>query len=99
MRAGGGTVLAVLLCFLNETVRDKGVPFYAAIAAVHCIQPNRQRSIRQAKERVAATFLDEIIRMIYLTYERYVYQVACELLRYPSLSILLLLVMQVSLCL
>lgn len=64
-----------------------------------CIQPNRQRSIRQAKERVASTFLDGIIGMRYLTCERYVYQVACVLLRYASLSILPLLVMQVSLCL
>ncbi len=38
------TVLAVFLCFLIDTIRKDGVPFYAAIAAILCIQNNLKDS-------------------------------------------------------
>ena len=39
----GKTVIAVFACFLIDTVRKNGIPFYAAIAAIYrnlILQPN-----------------------------------------------------------
>ncbi|MDD3417168.1 MAG: aromatic acid exporter family protein [Lachnospiraceae bacterium] len=38
------TVIAVFLCFLVDTIRTSGAPFYAAIAAILCIQRNPKGS-------------------------------------------------------
>ena len=45
------TVVAVFLCFLIDAIRDTGVPFYAAIAAILCIQKTKEDSFQQAKNR------------------------------------------------
>lgn len=48
VRVGGRiwkTVIAVFLCFVLDTIRKTGVPFYAAIAAILCMQRSQQDSI------------------------------------------------------
>lgn len=32
------TVFAVFVCFLIDTIRNAGIPFYAGVSAVLCIQ-------------------------------------------------------------
>lgn len=54
------TVLAVWVCFLIGDIRQAGVPFYAAIAAILCVQHNMKDSFRVAKNREIATIIGGI---------------------------------------
>lgn len=51
------TVFAVFVCFLIDTIRNAGAPFYAAIAAILCIQRNQSDSFQQAKNESMKVFL------------------------------------------
>ena len=64
------TVFAVFVCFLIDTIRNAGTPFYAAIAAILCIQRNQQDSFQQAKIREFATIVGGLWGMIFLLFER-----------------------------
>lgn len=91
------TVIAVYLCFLIDTIRNTGTPFYAAIAAILCIQRNQHDSIKQAKNREIATIIGGIYGMMFLLFERYIFPISIELLRYATLSLLLIPVIKFSL--
>ncbi|XBX08664.1 aromatic acid exporter family protein [Enterocloster clostridioformis] len=91
------TVIAVFLCFLIDTIRNTGIPFYAAIAAILCIQRNQHDSIKQAKNREIATIIGGIYGMMFLLFERYIFPISIELLRYATLSLLLIPVIKFSL--
>ncbi len=91
------TVIAVFLCFLIDTIRNTGTPFYAAIAAILCIQRNQHDSIKQAKNREIATIIGGIYGMMFLLFERYIFPISIELLRYATLSLLLIPVIKFSL--
>ena len=84
------TVIAVFLCLCIDAVRVGGVPFYAAIAAILCVQRNQKDSFQVAMNR-------EIFGMLFLAFERYIYQVPINLLRYALLSLLLIPVIKLSL--
>ena len=93
VRVGGRiwkTVIAVFLCFVLDTIRKTGVPFYAAIAAILCMQRSQQDSIWQAKNREIATIIGGIWGMLFLLFERYVFYILVEVLRYAVLSLLLI---------
>ena len=51
----GKTVIAVFACFVINTVRESGIPFYAAIAAILCIQHNFKDSLNTDLAREIAT--------------------------------------------
>lgn len=92
-RVGGRTrktVIAVFSCFLIDTIRENGVPFYAAIAAILCIQHNLKDSLNTALPREIATIIGGIFGMVILSFEKSVYRVPNDLLRYLLLSILLI---------
>lgn len=91
------TVFAVFVCFLIDTIRNTGVPFYAAIAAILCIQRNQSDSFQQAKNREFATIIGGIWGMIYLLFERHIFHISIEILRYAVLSLLLIPIIQFSL--
>lgn len=91
------TVIAVFVCFFIDTLRNAGVPFYAAIAAILCIQRTQQDSFRLAANREIATIIGGILGMSFLTFEKSVYHIPVELVRYAVLSILLIPVIQISL--
>ena len=86
----GKTVIAVFLCFLIDTVRGNSVPFYAAIAAILCIQKNIDDSLKIALTREIATIIGGIFGMVVLFFEREVYCIPYDLLRYLVLSLLLI---------
>lgn len=86
----GKTILAVFLCFLVDSIRKSGVPFYAAIAAILCIQRNSKDSIRVAVNREMATVIGGIWGMLILLIERNIYFIPNELLRYLFLSCMLI---------
>ncbi len=45
------TAIAVFLCFLVDFFRDGGTPFYSAIAAILCMQPELGSSLKVGKRK------------------------------------------------
>ncbi len=90
------TVIAVYLCFVIDNFRAGGIPFYAAIAAVLCVQKDIHSSIKAAKNREIATLVGGLFGMCFLIFEKYVYLISTPLLRYLALSLLLIPIIQVS---
>lgn len=76
------TVLAVYLCLLIGIVRKSDTAFYAAIAAVLCVQRTSKDSIREAFNREVATVIGGIWGMLVLLFERYFLRSPYEVLRY-----------------
>lgn len=65
------TAVAVFLCFLIDLLRNhQGVPFYSAIAAILCMQPDVPNSVKVALNRSAGTFLGGLAGMLVLLAER-----------------------------
>lgn len=86
----GKTVIAVFTCFLIDTVRENGIPFYAAIAAILCIQHNLKDSLNTALTREIATVIGGIFGMVILSFEKSIYRIPNDLLRYLFLSLFLI---------
>ena len=51
------SALAVFLCFVVYLVRQDGMPFYSAIAAVLCMQPYVRHSFTAALNRTVGTLI------------------------------------------
>ncbi len=65
------TAVAVFLCFLIDLLRNhQGVPFYSAIAAILCMQPQVSNSVKVALNRSVGTFLGGMAGMLVLLAER-----------------------------
>lgn len=84
------TAIAVFLCFMIYLVRSTGIPFYSAIAAVLCMQPELDDSKAKGKSRIISTLIGGLSGMIllflfqtYLTPEQ-------ELLRYTIISLMMI---------
>ena len=93
LRVGGRTiktVAAVFLCFLVDTARNSNTAFYAAIAAILCIQRTPKDSWRVALNREIATISGGVWGMAVLLIEKNIYSIPCEILRYLCLSVLLI---------
>ena len=90
------TVLAVYLCLLIGIVRKSDTSFYAAIAAVLCVQRTSKDSIREAFNREVATVIGGIWGMLVLLFERYFWCSPCEVLRYLFLSVILIPIINLS---
>ena len=93
LKVGGRTiktVIAVFLCFSVDTVRNSNTAFYAAIAAILCIQRTPEDSLREALNREIATIIGGAWGMTVLLFEKNKYFIPCEILRYLCLSILLI---------
>lgn len=84
LKVGGRTlktVVAVFLCLLTGIVRKSDTAFYAAIAAVLCVQRTSEDSFREAFNREVATVIGGICGMLVLVFERNIYCVTYEVLR------------------
>ena len=93
LRVGGRTiktVAVVFLCFLVDTARNSNTAFYAAIAAILCIQRTPKDSWREAMNREIATIIGGVWGMAVLLIEKNIYSIPCEILRYLCLSVLLI---------
>ncbi|MDE6433045.1 MAG: FUSC family protein [Lachnospiraceae bacterium] len=93
LKVGGRTlktVVAVFLCLLTGIVRKSDTAFYAAIAAVLCVQRTSEDSFREALNREVATVIGGICGMLVLVFERNIYCVPYEVLRCLLLSVLLI---------
>ena len=91
------TVAAVFLCFvIDDICRKGGVPFYAAIAAILCIQSNWEDSLKTAKNREIATIIGGIWGMLFLIFEKQTGFDPGDLVRYALLSLLLIPIIKLS---
>lgn len=61
------SALAVFLCLLIDRVRG-GMPFYSAIAAILCMQPDVANSLKTAANRVIGTLIGGLFGMLALTF-------------------------------
>lgn len=73
-----------------DIIRKNGVPFYAAIAAILCIQQNFKESLNTALTREIATIIGGIFGMLVLIVEKNIYRIPDDLFRYLFLSVLLI---------
>ena len=81
LKVGGRTlktVVAVFLCLLTGIVRKSDTAFYAAIAAVLCVQRTSEDSFREAFNREVATVIGGICGMLVLVFERNIFCVPYE---------------------
>ena len=93
LKVGGRTiktVVAVFLCLMTGIIRKSDTAFYAAIAAMLCIQRTAEDSLREAFNREVATVIGGIWGMLVLLFERNVWCSPYEALRYLFLSVLLI---------
>lgn len=58
--------IAVFVCFLISFLRPDGMPFYSAIAAILCMQPDVSDSIKIALTRTVGTLIGGILGIFVL---------------------------------
>ena len=90
------TAIAVFLCFLVDFFRDGGTPFYSALAAMLCMQPELDASFKIGKERIIATIIGGIMGMAMLAFERYAIPIEPVLVRYGVISIMVIFLMYLT---
>lgn len=64
------SAVAVFLCFAIYLIRGDGIPFYSAIAAVLCMQPDVSNSWRVAFNRIVGTFIGGFFGMVVMLVEQ-----------------------------
>lgn len=80
------SALAVFLCFLTDALRGSGVPFYSAIAAILCMQPDVHGSFRVGLNRVVGTLAGGVYGMGTLCLLRTFLPAGHGLLQYAVIS-------------
>lgn len=83
------TAIAVFLCFMIYLIRQAGIPFYSAIAAVLCTQPELADSKAKGKSRIIATLIGGFSGMVVLFLFRIYLPPDADFLRYTVISFLL----------
>ena len=99
LKVGGRTiktVVAVFLCLMAGTIKKSDTAFYAAIAAVLCVQRTSKDSFREAFNREVATVIGGAFGIMVVVFEKNVYRIPCEVLRYFLLSVLLIPIIKFS---
>lgn len=84
------TVVAVFLSLLVDSWRPGGMPFYAAITAILCVQPKKQDSLEVAANREVATICGGLAGMGFLFAERALSLAEPDPLRYLLVSLALI---------
>lgn len=84
------SAIAVFLCFMVYLVRDAGIPFYSAIAAVLCMQPEMGDSKAKAKSRIIATLIGGIAGMLMLyVFQNYLFDES-DFIRFTLISFMII---------
>ena len=81
------SALAVLLCFFIDLLRGAGTPFYSAIAALLCMQPTRDGSLKTGLNRVKGTVIGAVFGLVILLAERQWLPQGADLLRFLLISL------------
>lgn len=90
------TAVAVFICFLIYLIRNDGIPFYSAIAAILCIRADMNDSLATAKSRVIATFIGGLAGLLFTVFEHEIIPIDSQLLRYAILSIAIIPIIYIS---
>ena len=80
------TVAAVFLSLLVDSLRPGGMPFYAAITAILCVQPKARDSVDVAANREVATICGGAAGMGFLFLERAFPSPLPDVLRYALVA-------------
>ncbi len=87
------SAIAVFLCLCIDLLRNhQGMPFYAAIAAIMCMQPYVKNSVQVAWNRVIGTLIGGVYGVIFLSLERMFLPEEIIIIRYLVVSLLVVLV-------
>jgi HAD superfamily hydrolase (TIGR01484 family) len=82
------SAVAVFICLsLYPLLGHHGVPFYAAIAAILCMQPDASNSYRVALNRIIGTLIGGVYGILVLTLIKTFMPPSWEILRYLVLSL------------
>lgn len=84
------TSIAVFICFLISFLRPDGIPFYSAIAAILCMQPDVSDSINIALTRTVGTLIGGILGIGVLLIFHYNLPSEMLLLKYFIVSLLII---------
>lgn len=64
------SVAGIALCFIVYILRGReGIPYYAALAVLQCVQPNNISMVKIAKQQVAGTLIGAVWGFIFLQIE------------------------------
>lgn len=80
---------AVFLCFLIYILRGDGIPFYSAIAAVLCMQPDVMNSRKVAFNRIIGTFIGGFFGMLVMLIEKQFIPPEIPVLKYLLISVVI----------
>ena len=64
------SAIAVFFCFAIYLIRGDGIPFYSAIAAVLCMQPDVSNSWKVAFNRIVGTLIGGFFGMLVMLFEQ-----------------------------
>lgn len=82
--------IAVFLCFGIYLIRGDGIPFYSAIAAVLCMQPDVPNSLRVALNRTAGTFIGGLFGMVVMLIEAQFLPPELPIFKYLLISVVII---------
>lgn len=82
------TFIAVWIClYINLLLWEDGIPFYSAIAAILCMQPDVPNSMKAAVNRTIGTFIGGLSGMAVLVLERQILPADGRMLQYLLVSL------------
>lgn len=84
------SAIAVYLCFTVYLLRGSGIPFYSAIAAVLCMQPELDDSKEKGKSRIIGTLLGGFAGLLMLLMEKQFYPDILPEHRYLIISLMVI---------
>ena len=85
------SAIAVFLCFVVFIIRgNNGIPFYSAIAAVLCMQPEVSDSMSKGKSRIISTLIGGCLGMVMLYFFQTYFTYQQDFLRYTIISIMII---------
>lgn len=84
------SAIAVFLCFAIYLIRGDGIPFYSAIAAVLCMQPDVSNSRKVAFNRTVGTFIGGFFGMLSMLIEKQFIPPEIPILKYLLVSALII---------
>lgn len=82
--------IAVFLCFVIYLIRGDGIPFYSAIAAVLCMQPDVSNSRRVAFNRTIGTFVGGFFGMVVMLIEKQFIPQNLPAVKYLLISVIII---------
>ncbi len=88
--------VAVFLCFVIYLIRGDGIPFYSAIAAVLCMQPDVPNSRKVALNRTSGSFIGGLFGMIVMLIETQFIPPNLPILKFLLISVVIVPVIYVT---